>query len=939
MAKPINKKAAKKSLGAFVHGDKRRNIPTAEMQGLVGDDDAKPVRVEYQRKKAPAHLYHRNADYDPQLVWNGKDEEDGKPLVIDAVPIYVQEKISPQAIIEDLRRHSAAGGDDDIARRLFGDFNGIAEDARVEFYKHAQNWTNRMILGDSLQVMASLGHKENLRGKVQCFYMDPPYGIKYSSNWQPSTKNTAVKDSDDSGEPEVVRAFRDTWKDGVHSYLSYLRDRLRAAKDLLTESGSAFVQIGDENVHLTRCVMDEVFGRENFVSMITFTKTSPLGSKLLAGNCDYIIWYANNKENMKYKPVFVNKDVGAESSYKHLMLEDGTKRPMTAEELSGDSPIPKGADYFTQDKLMSTGYTQTCYYDFEYNGRTIKPAEKSWRTTQRGMLRLVKSGRVYGDGIRPGYVQKFMDFPAKTINNIWGGIGGASNMVYVVQTNEKVIQRCILMTTDPGDLVFDPTCGSGTTAVVAEQWGRRWITCDTSRVSLALARARMMAKSHDYYLLADSKAGAQKEAEISGKPSPKQTFANDIRQGFVCRRVPHITLGDIAKNQNIDEIWQLWQEKLQPLLQTINKETGGSYEEWQLPADEDENWNPAAKTAHREFMTARAKRQQQINQSINKNARSEKLHDAPFADNKMVRVSGPFTVESLSPFRMIPTNDKSGITNNRPRAETENETRFLDIVFQNLKAAGVQTNKKEGHIKFDDLLPCPRGERVQYEGTYSANGKTHRAAICIGPEYGTVGFDLLTLAAAEARHLRVDILIVLGFAFEAHADAEIKNLGNIRILRARMNADLQMANRLQTGKDTRDNLFVVFGEPDIDIRKTKDGQLQAEIRGLDIYNPATGEVKSSGADDIYCWFIDTDYNEQSFFVRHAYFCGGGKNPHKKHINKLKTDLRAEINEDAWNTMYSTTSRPFPPPATGKIAIKAINHYGDEVIKIFTTAAG
>ena len=719
---PAKKRVAgNKPVGAFRYGDRRANIPTAEMQGLVKDEDSQPVRVCYPREKKPAELYRRNADYDPQLVWFGKEEEDGKPLTIEAAPIYVQEKISPQAIIEDLRRHCAAGAaGESVAARLFGEFNGLSDpDARVDFYRHLQNWTNRMILGDSLQVMTSLSHKENLRGKVQCFYMDPPYGIKYASNWQPSTKSTAVKSGDESAEPEVVRAFRDAWKKGVNSYLSYLRDRLRAAKDLLTESGSVFVQIGNENVHLVRCVMDEVFGRENFVGQIVLRTRSTSTDKYLSTLNDYIVWYAKQIDKLKFRRIYKEKDKDSE-------------RFNTRE--SADS------EPFANDKLVATSGDNATRKPFSFRGKEYTPAEgRGWRCTMEGLHRLEKANRIFLQKNSVRYKYYYGDFPVSVIPNLWTEQISEQNKIYVVQTAEKAVQRCILMTTDPGDLVLDPTCGSGTTAIVAEQWGRRWITCDTSRVALALARARLMAKSYDYYYLADSKEGAQKEMAISGNPTAKKTFTNDIRHGFVCRRVPHITLGDIANNKTIDEIWQLWRETLQPLLQTLNAESGNQFEEWQVPAEVAKEWNAAAQKAHRDYQQARAERQKQMDNAIAKNARTEQLHDMPFADTSTVRVTGPFTVESLSPYRMEPTGDDATnpAATARPKSQTENETRFLDVVFTNLRATGVQTNKEGGHIKFEDLQPWQSGDYIQYEGRYTENGKTRRAAICVGPEYGT----------------------------------------------------------------------------------------------------------------------------------------------------------------------------------------------------------
>ena len=937
--KPAPKSPRPKTVAAFTHDKaERKNIPTAEMQGLVPDSDAAPVTVAYPRKNNPAQnpeRYTRNPDYDPQLVWKGKDEEDAKPLTISAMPIYVQEKIHPRAIIEDLRRHCANQKEaDSAAQQLFGDFNGLPDiDARVKFYKHAQRWTNRMILGDSLQVMASLANKEDLRGQVQCFYMDPPYGIKYQSNWQPSTKSTKVEDSDESVEPEVVRAFRDTWKNDVHSYLSYLRDRLRAARDLLTESGSAFVQIGTENVHLVRCVMDEIFGRENFVGMITYKTTGGMSqAHSLKRTSDYIIWYAKNGAEMKFNRLY-KENVIDTGTFGALEDADGNRRAMTRDEKDNPEKIPSGMRPFTTLPVHSKSGNDNSKREFA--GKKWGIPSGSWRYSLDGFNRLAKVGRIVALKTALRFVYYFDDFGYTEYTNNWTDTGPEMSKDYAVQTSERVIQRCVLMSTDPGDLVLDSTCGSGTTAVVAEEWGRRWITCDTSRVSLAIARARLMAKGFDYYMLADSEAGAQKEMELSGTKPKKKSFANDIRQGFVYQRASQITPRDIANNKEIDDILEAWNETLEPLRETINTVTGNKWQEWEMPEVAGDDWKAEAKDAHAKWQKARAERQQQINGAIQKNAANEKLRDKPYEDKSIMRVTGPFTVESLSPYRMLPTSDdaKDTAKDARPRSETENETRFWDVVFENLRATGVQTAEKGARIEFDELEKWPSGSHIQFAGKYKANGKTRRAAVCVGPEYGTVGRSLLVGAAREAADM-FDLLIVLGFAFEAHADSEMTNLGRLPVLRARMNADLQMADRLKTGKDARDNLFVAFGEPDIDLQKTADDRLRVEIFGLDIYNPATGEVKRGNVDDIACWFIDTDYNEQSFFVRHAYFCGGGKNPYKDNIAKVKKALRAEIDEEAWQGLYGAQSRPFAPPTSGKIAVKAINHYGDEVIKVF-----
>ncbi len=576
-----------KEVETIRHADATRpNLPSAEHQSLMGEDEQSPVQVAYER---------RNRDLDPQLVWRGKDEQDASDLVVQAPPLYIQERVHPKVLVDDLMQQSQANRDAEAEgvqegfADLFADFNGLpSEDAKTEFYQHDANWSNRMILGDSLQVMSSLAEREGLRGKVQCIYLDPPYGIRFNSNFQWSTTTREVRNETRqymTKEPEQVKAFRDTWRDGIHSYMTYLRDRFMAAREMLSFTGSVFVQIGIENVHRVRALMDEVFGDENFVNMITFTKTSPLGSKLLVSKCDYIIWFAKDKEQCKYRPLFVPKPVGEGSSYRFVELLGGTKRTMTIDERKDLSKLPSDSDPFIVGNLLSTGYTQTCYYDFEFEGRNIPQGRYSWKTTFDGMKSLMAAGRVWGTGTRPGYVQKYSDFPVKTLDHLWDDVGGAHDRRYVVETNSRVVERCLLMTTDPGDLVLDPTCGSGTTAYVAEQWGRRWITIDTSRVALALARARIMGSRHAYYLLSDSDDGKEKEAEVTRTvPSSSPTFG-DIRHGFVYDRVPHITLRDIANNAEIDVIWEEYQAKMEPVRTRLNDELGTSWEEWEIPRE------------------------------------------------------------------------------------------------------------------------------------------------------------------------------------------------------------------------------------------------------------------------------------------------------------------------------------------------------------------
>ena len=1065
------KKASRKTVETITHDEaKRKNIPSAEHQSVLRPDDTKPRPLKYPR----------NTDLDPQLVWRGKDEQDWSDLVVHAPPLYIQEKVHPKVLIDDLLRRSketkADKGTDEAGFQtdLFADFNGIPEGVdRTEFYQHDANWSNRMILGDSLQVMASLAEREGLRGKVQCIYVDPPYGIKFNSNFQWSTTSRDVKDGKTdhiTREPEQVKAFRDTWRDGIHSYLTYLRDRLTVARDLLTESGSIFVQIGDENVHRVRTVMDEVFGEGNFVSQISFSKTTGFSGSHLSNVADHLLWFAKNLGRVKYRELTRKKQLG----------EAGATAYRELRELPGDFGQFDPTRLGTSDQLTSQGASMNSEQSFRFRrGNRTPPAGLHWKTSVPGMERLDKSGRVFLVGNTLRYLRLLDDFPVVPFTNNWtdtGIAGFAADKMYVVQTLPKVIERCILMTTDPGDLVLDPTCGSGTTAYVAEQWGRRWITIDTSRVALALARARVMGARYPYYLLADSREGQKKSEELlvaSGEQEKLSTHhspltTNNIRQGFVYQRVPHVTLKSIANNAEIDVIWEKHEERLAPLREEISavvrsvdsgqwkvesKKAGHSslstrhsldspLAEWEIPREFPPEWPEAARPLQEAFWTAKVARQREIDASIAAKADYEYLYDKPCEDNRKVRVAGPFTVESLSPHRVLGVDADDNLIDHAAEAKLGygEKQDFAGMILEQLKTSGVQQAHKEDRIRFSALKPWP-GDLVCAEGTYVESeaysgpsaqddapaGAEKRAAIFIGPEFGTVSRPDLVQAAREAADADFDVLIACAFNYEAHA-SEFDKLGRVPILKARMNADLHMADDLKnTGKG---NLFVIFGEPDITVAseewlvdslnnrvapydifklvsgtdslteingldgeglrayaalscrreiwdyltdaaggvldsgerrgrtsKALDGGIssvawrcarlsggtanlpdlvnkagndntgelralverlrrdqqnaqrsdqitihsplsthhysQVTVHGVDVFHPNTGEIRSDNADGIACWFVDTDYNEESFFVRHAYFLGAN-DPYKA----LKTTLKAEIDREA-----------------------------------------
>jgi adenine-specific DNA-methyltransferase len=920
-----------KKVETIVHDEaSRRNIPTAEYQSLIQKEYQDPLRVAYER---------RNRDLDPQLVWRGKDEQDWSDLVVNAPPIYIQEKVHPKVLVDDLVRRTKSARDAVASEeadqfQLFADFNGLPSvEARTEFYQHDANWTNRMILGDSLQVMASLAEREGLRGQVQCIYIDPPYGIKFNSNFQWSTTSRDVQDGNSahiSREPEQVRAFRDTWNQGVHSYLTYLRDRLTASRDLLADSGSIFVQIGEENAHRLRIVLDEVFGDVNFVSQIAFRKTTGKASGALDNTCDYLLWYCKNRPLLKFRSNFDRRSHVDDLNVRFLEEVDGRRRPMTKEEALGITPLPEGARAYRYNPLTSARSSHgNDAQEYKFEGKSYTPGKRTFSTNIRGLHLLDKAGRLFGIGKSLTFVRYFSDFAFKPQTDIWDDTrqsGFGDEKLYVVQTASRVIERCLLMTTDPGDLVLDPTCGSGTSAYVAEQWGRRWIAIDTSRVALALARARIMGARYPFYLLADSTEGKAKEAEIRREAPTSQPTHGDIRHGFVYERVPHITLKAIANNSEIDVIWEKFQQQLEPLRESLNKALKQKWEEWQIPREAQEAWPKEAKSLHAKWWEQRIARQKEIDASIAAKADYEYLYDTPYDDKSKVRVAGPFTVESLSPHRVLGVNENDELIDGKPKEETRD---FVQIILESLRTAGVQQAHKEDKIDFSTLTAWP-GSMICAEGTYAegTNGtsKMRRAAILVGPEFGTVSRPDLVEAAREAADAGFDALIACAFNFDAHS-SEFNKLGRMPVLKARMNADLHMAEDLKnTGKG---NLFVIFGEPDIDLLGPEGGKYRVKIKGVDVFHPATGEVRSDGPEGIACWFLDTDYNEESFFVRHAYFLGAN-DPYKA----LKTTLKAEVDEEAWATLRSDVSRPFDKPESGRIAVKVINHLGDEVMKVF-----
>jgi adenine-specific DNA-methyltransferase len=651
------------------------------------------------------------------------------------------------------------------------------------------------------------------------------------------------------------------------------------------------VQIGEKNVHLVRCLLDEVFGIENSVNTIIFKKTSSEDTEGLSNVGDYLLWYAKDIKHVKKHDLLVAKTPGGEGAkqYVHKLSPSGEVQRLTKDELTGKRPLPEEWRICRRGfPITSQDFSEKRTIRFDFEGQPYYPGkDRHWSLDPDVELpNLVKMGRIYSTGKSLNAIVCLDEMPTTEMGNIWTDTGTGSfteKQVYVVQTSEKVLHRCISMATDPGDLIIDPTCGSATTAFVSERLGRRWITIDTSRVAISLARTRMMSAKYPYYYLLDSPEGVFKEAELLGQRPIEVTEKknSDIKKGFVYPIAPHKSLSDIARGSQ---------------------------------------------------------------------GKGRRYYDQPFEDSRRIRVTGPFTVESLSPHRILSTEE------DLPETEADGQRalmngQFVPMILDNLKKAGVQNTKKEERLKFDRLEPFA-GVWIHAEGYYTdAFGLSKRVAVSIGPEHGTVDTEQVKEAAKEAlRGAGFDLLVVCGFAFDARAGEtakefspplptdparfaiaeETRQFGKLPVLLARMNPDLAMGDELLK-KTGAGNLFMVFGEPDVDIRREEDGRITVQINGVDVYDPTTGEIRSASTDDIACWFIDTNYNEESFFVRHAYFTGADE-PYEK----LKRTLRADIDEAAWSSLYSTKSRPFDPPTTGKIAVKVINHYGDEVLKVYPT---
>jgi adenine-specific DNA-methyltransferase len=839
--------------------------------------------------------YAYDPHLDPQLVWAGKAEHTN--FEVPTVSLHVHERIDPRSIIEAVRKQNQSQG---VQLSLFEtpEENPPIRNA-IEFYKHKHNWSNRLVAGDSLLVMNSLLEKEGMAGQVQMIYFDPPYGIKYGSNFQPFVNKRDVKDAKDEDltqEPEMIKAFRDTWELGIHSYLTYLRDRLLLARELLSESGSVFVQISDENVHLVRILMDEVFKVKNFVSIISYTTTGGFPSKTLSRAGDYLIWYSKDIEKIKLNKLFILKSsplATSDSKYDQIEELDGTRRPLISEEKSGEIPIPQKGRVYRLDNLQSQGSANEDT-PFEFEGTVYRPKVGShWKANYPdGMEHLRLARRIQKSQNSLNYVRFFDDFPVMPINNLWDDIGGSVQSrsdpkVYVVQTGTSLIQRCLLMTTDPGDLVLDITCGSGTTAYVAEQWGRRWITCDTSRVAITLAKQRLMTATFDYYQLANSQEG--------------------VGGGFKYKTVPHITLKSIANNPEIRE----------------------------------------------------GMKRIEIEQAINKYADQETLYDQPLLDKSKARVTGPFTVEAVPAPTVKPIDDiiNPPIPDNSiaRSGETLRQSEWRDellktgirgkngqyILFSKVESLpGTRWLHADAETKpTPPQSPRSRGEENLANTVKEASGsydQPMRVVISFGQEYAPLEQRQVTQAIEEAQTLvpKPKLIIFAAFQFdpEAAKDIEETNWPGVTLLKAQMNADL-LTEDLKKKRASNESFWLI-GQPDVALRRIDKGENQGkwevEVFGFDYYNTKTGKIESGSVEKIAVWMLDTDYDGRSIFPRQVFFPMAGE---KDAWSRLARNLKAEIDEDLIESYQGTVSLPFEMGEYQRVAVKIVDDRGIESLKI------
>lgn len=876
----------------------------------------------------------------PYLQWAGKAERTS--FDVDTVSLHVHERIDPATILGEVQKRMKASQKSGSAFQpdmFHAPFENLPLREAIDFYKHERDWANRLIAGDSLLVMNSMLQKEGMAGQVQMIYIDPPYGIKYGSNFQPFTHKRDVKDRKDEDltqEPEMIKAFRDTWELGIHSYLTYLRDRLLLARELLSDSGSVFVQISDENLHHVRELMDEVFGNQNFVSLITLTKTtgagSPeIGTTTLPGVSDFIVWYGKEKSKLKYRQLHKEKIAGEEGASRYRPSKEHHDKLSTTSDI----------------RSQSGGVTTS--FALSYRGNIFKPSPLFWKTNELGAKQLKLSNRLKIEGKTLRFLRFIDDYPASPLHNVWTDIGGiqsrTDSKIYVVQSASKILERCVLMSTDPGDLVLDPTCGSGTTAYVAEKWGRRWITCDTSRVAVTLAKQRLMTASYDYFELKYPQEG------LSG--------------GFIYKTVPHITLKSIANNPEIDQIHEQHHPTIEQALAELNSKLKGepliytvaeggrkgdkvdfsapnsktvtlpsgetapvnALLEWEVPFDFPTDWPAKAEASFDAFHTARQAMQRKMDESIANHAGQETLYDQPEASKDKLRITGPFTVEAV-PFATVLGLDEAEQPKEADVAVARSGATSRHAQWRDeLLKAGIR-GKGGQLLKLMDLETLPDAKYLHAVGTLADTGE--RVAVSFGPEYAALEQRQVEIAKNEAGDLfpTPKLLVFCAFTFDPEAAKDIDSIRGIQALRVQMNTDLLTEDLKKNSRSNQS--FWLMGQPDVEVHQLEGGKLQVEVHGFDYFDTKTGELKSGGKRDIAVWELDTDYDDRSLYPRQVFFPMAGK---KDGWYKLKKDIRAELNESLLDQYHGTKSLPFEPGDNQCIAVKIVDNRGIESLKV------
>ena len=852
------RRASTKTTDQYTHPSaKRANLPTEQTGKTMSDTDRRPILYEPQS---------REIDDEPILAWNRQPANQNGHA---AHPLYVREKVHPSAFVKLLQ----GSGEQP---QLFEDFNGLpSPDAAYEWYQHAANWSNRLIHGESSRVMASLLGRENMSGKVQMIYFDPPYGVGYRSNFQVSVNNreTPEKAEGRPHDTRTIRAFRDTYERNIHSYLDLTREKLILMRELLADTGSLFMQIGDDNVLRVGLLLDEVFGSENRVALIPYATTSSSSSSTLPSVADFLLWYAKDKDQLKSNPVFEpltrTEKIHYMRSYAMVELADGTTRDLKKKERRDpDKNLPPDSRIVQRRPLDSQGTSSTGRSEpYHWNGIDWPcPPGRHWSVSMEGIDRLAHQNRLIAvdEDSALQWKRYENELPGRRINNLWHSQMHATDKRYVVQTADQVIERCILMATDPGDLVLDPTCGGATTAVAAEKWGRRWITCDTSPVAVSIARQRLSTATFTYWTLADSADGARHEAELSGKteaPPPEGGWGNDPAEGFVYERVPQVSASVLAYDLDSDPIM---------------------------------------------------------------------LVDQPRKKRAVTRVTSPLTVESEQPWAtVIPL---EGSDDEMVVAHGD----FSEAVEAALMNHTINGGRDNADMTIRALEPWPSdSELLAWKATYTIDGGSaeHTAAVMVAAEDVTVPGEMVREAAREITDSaeRADVLLVVAYAYAADAPPSV---GRITVARAQMNRDLMIRElSVETGHEA----FVIIGEPDIRILDGyPNGQIAVEVQGYDTFDPATGNASEGGPDDVACWMLDTDHDGESFYARRIHFPGADND---RQIKKLLRELGRSADEGEQEALTAMRSAPFDPPERGRIAVKVVTATGMEMTATRDTSTG